>query len=449
MDFKEHLRRNFILAWPVMLGQAGHVLVGLADSIMIGRVSTDALAAGAFGNSIFIVPLVFGLGMAMGLTTPIANADGEKDVAKAGRFLRHGLVTNMLTALIMFLVILALVPFMDQLGQEPAVESLARPYLLVISGSILPLMFFLTFKQFAEGLSDTKFAMYASLGANFLNIFLNYLLIYGVWGFPEWGLFGAGVATLVSRVIMGLVMVTYIIRAKKFAAYREHFRDKIWRKDYFKKLLEIGVPSGLQYIFEISAFAVAAVLIGQIAAEALAAHQIAISLAALSYMMATGIAAAAGVRVGNQLGARDYVTMRAAGRSSFAMVFVFMASCGLIFFAGRKFFPSFYTEDLAVIMIASNLLFIAVFFQISDGIQVVALGALRGMSEVKIPTLITFISYWIFGLLPAYILGMKMNYGVEGIWYGLASGLTVAAALLYWRFEWKSRQLIRNEAHSS
>lgn len=449
MEFKEHLKRNFTLAWPVMLGQGGHVLVGLADSVMIGRVSTDALAAGAFGNSIFIVPLVFGLGMAMGLTTPIANADGEKDIAKAGRYLRHGLVTNMLTALVMFLILLALVPFMGQLGQDPAVETLARPYLLIISGSIVPLMFFLTFKQFAEGLSDTKFAMYASLGANFLNIFLNYLLIYGVWGFPELGLFGAGLATLISRIIMALVMVAYIVKAKKFAVYREHFNHKVWRKDHFRKLMALGIPSGLQSIFEVSAFAVAAILIGQIAAEALAAHQIAISLAALSYMMATGIAAAAGVRVANQLGARDYVTMRAAGRSSLVMVFVFMASCGLVFLAGRNFFPSFYTEDQAVVMIASQLLFIAVFFQISDGIQVVALGALRGMSEVKIPTLITFISYWIFGLLPAYLLGIKLNLGVAGIWYGLAIGLTVAAALLYWRFEWKSRQLIHRETRVS
>lgn len=445
MEFKEHLKRNFTLAWPVMLGQAGHVMVGLADSIMIGRVSTEALAAGAFGNSIFIVPLVFGLGMAMGLTTPIANADGEKDVAKAGRYLRHGLITNMVTALAMFIIILGLVPFMDQLGQEKAVETLARPYLLVISGSILPLMFFLTFKQFAEGLSDTKFAMYASLGANFLNIFFNYILIYGKFGFPEMGLFGAGLATLIARIIMGIVMFWYVLRAGKFRPYMEHFRDRVWNPEYFKKLMEIGVPSGLQYIFEVSSFAVAAVLIGQIAAEALAAHQIAISMAALSYMMATGIAAAAGVRVGNQLGARDYLTMRNAGRSCLAMALVFMATTGIIFFFGRAYFPTFYTGDVEVIAIASQLLVIAVFFQIFDGTQVVALGALRGMSEVRIPTIITFISYWLLGLLPAYIFGVEMDLGVQGIWYGLAMGLTAAAIMLYWRFEWKSKQLISNE----
>ena len=432
-----------------MLGQAGHVMVGLADSIMIGRVSTDALAAGAFGNSIFIVPLVFGLGMAMGLTTPIANADGENDIAKAGRYLRHGLITNMLTALLMFLLILVFVPFMGQLGQESEVETLAKPYLLIISGSIIPLMFFLTFKQFAEGLSDTKFAMYASLGANFLNVFLNYLLIYGKFGFPELGLFGAGVATLVSRVIMGIIMLLYIMRANRYAAYREHFRNKVLRKDYFRKLLQLGIPSGLQYIFEISAFAVAAIIIGQISAESLAAHQIAISLAALSYMMASGIAAAAGVRVGNQYGARDYRTMLTAGRSTFLMAFFFMAICGLIFFVGRFWFPTFYTDDLEVVSIASKLLIIAVFFQIFDGVQVVAMGALRGMSEVKIPALIAFISYWIFGLLPAYIFGIQLKLGTEGIWYGLATGLVVAAALLYWRFESKSKQLIRNVTSAS
>ena len=428
-----------------MLGQAGHVLVGLADSIMIGRVSTEALAAGAFGNSIFIVPLVFGIGMAMGLTTPIANADGENDIPKAGRYLRHGLLTNMLNGSIMLILLLGFIPFIRYLGQEEAVEALARPYLLVISFSILPLMFFLSFKQFAEGLSDTKFAMYASLGANFLNIFLNYLLIYGKWGLPELGLFGAGIATLIARIIMALIMFWYVMKTPKYQVYQQYFRDSFWYRAYFRKLLQIGVPSGLQSIFEISAFAVAAVLIGQISAEALAAHQIAISLAALSYMMGSGIAAAAGVRVANQLGAKEYETMRTAGRSCLSMVFVFMAICGIVFYAGRNFFPQFYTDDTEVILIASQLLFIAVFFQISDGVQVVALGALRGMSEVKIPTLITFISYWALGLLPAYLLGLRLDLGVKGVWYGLASGLTAAAILLYWRFEWKSQQLIGYE----
>lgn len=425
-----------------MLGQLGHVLVGLADSIMIGQLGTVQLAASALAHSIFIVPMVFGIGMAMGMTTPIANADGEGNKTKAGGYLRHGMVVNSVTALIIFILVLIFSAFTGMLGQEPGVVSLADPFLLIITSSIFPLMVFLTFKQFAEGLSDMKIAMYISLGANLLNILFNYLLIFGKWGFPELGLNGAGYATVFARIIMAVLMWLYVFRSKKFKEYILHYRLKIWKRNYFRKLLHIGIPSGLQFIFEISAFALAAIIVGQINAESLAAHQIAISLAALSYMMATGIGAAAAVRVGNQLGAGDYHTMRNAGRSCFALTLAFMALCGIIFFAGRNFFPTFYTDDLYVIQIASQLLIIAVVFQLSDGTQAVALGALRGMSEVKIPTLITFVSYWILGLLPAYLMGIVWDMGPQGVWYGLALGLTAAAVLLYWRFEWKCKTYI-------
>lgn len=424
-----------------MLGQLGHVMVGLADSIMIGRLGTIQLAASAFGNSIFIVPMVFGLGMAYGMTTPIANAHGEGKPDRAGSFLKHGLVVNLLTALAIFLLLLIFSRFTHLLGQEPGVVSRANPYLIIISASIFPLMTFMTFKQFAEGLSDTRMAMVISIGANLLNIFFNYLLIYGKWGFPALGLNGAGYATLTARVLMAVFMYLYVFRGAKFRKFLAHYSHLAWKKSQFKRIWEIGFPSGTQYIFEVSSFAVAAVIVGQIGAGALAAHQIAISLASLSYMMATGLGAAATVRVANQLGRKDLTTMLNAGRVCFVMTLVFMAGCGLLFFFGRNFFPTFYTHDAEVISIASQLLVVAVFFQLSDGTQVVALGALRGMSEVKIPTLITFIAYWILGIVPAYILGITYGLGPLGVWYGLALGLTSAAILLYWRFEWKSKKL--------
>lgn len=425
-----------------MLGQLGHVMVGLADSIMIGRIGTTPLAAAAFANSIFVVPMVFGIGMTMGLTPPIANADGEGRNDKAGGYLKHGLVVNSLTALVIFLLVSVFSFFTSHLGQETAVVQLADPYLLIITGSIFPLMLFLTFKQFAEGLSDTRFAMVASLGANLLNIFFNWLLIYGNWGFPELGLNGAGYATFVARILMAVAMLIYVFRTPKFKEYIRYYKTTVWHRSYFSKLLKIGFPSGLQYIFEVSAFAVAAIITGQISAEALASHQIAISLASLSYMAATGIGAAAAVRVGNQLGAKNYSVMRAAGRSCLGMALVFMALCGLVFFVGRNYFPQFYTDDLEVIRIASQLLIVAVVFQLSDGTQVVSLGALRGMGEVRLPTYITFFSYWIMGLLPAYLMGITFEMGPLGVWYGLALGLTVAAVLLYWRYEYKCKTYI-------
>ncbi len=442
MTTKQHLKTTFSLAWPVMIGQLGHVMVGLADSIMIGQLGTAQLAASAFANSIFIIPMVFGMGMAFGLTTPIANADGEGRPDKAGSYLRHGLLINLITATVIFIMIMAFSQFTHLLGQEPEVEELAQPYLLIITSSIFPLILFLTYKQFAEGLSFTRMAMIVSIGANLLNIFFNYLLIYGNWGLPALGLNGAGYATVLARILMAVFMYLYIFKGRQFKKYLRHYGNIVWTRSFFTDILRVGIPSGSQYIFEVSAFAVAAVIVGQISAEALAAHQIAISLAALSYMMASGLGAAATVRVANQLGKKDIRTMRNAGRVSFGMALLFMAVCGIIFLIGRDFFPSFYTDDTYVMGIASQLLIVAVFFQLSDGTQVVALGALRGMSEVQIPTIITFVAYWGFGLLPAYIMGITYNMGPLGVWYGLALGLTVAATLLYWRFEWKSKKLM-------
>lgn len=442
MTTAEHYKKNILLAWPVMLSQVGHVLVGVADSAMVGQIGTIPLAAGALANSIFAIPMVFGMGMAFGMTTPIANADGENKPEKAGSYLKHGLVSNTLTALLIFLIVYAFSDYSYLLDQEASVTEMAGPYLLIITSSIFPLMLFLTFKQFAEGLSDTRFAMYISLGANAINIGLNYLLIFGHFGFPELGLVGAGYATLISRIIMAIIMFVYIFTHTKFKKHLRNWMSKQWQRVQFKRLLDIGIPSGLQYTFEISAFATAAILAGQISAESLAAHQIAISLAALSYMAASGLGAAATVRIGNQLGKRDIPNLKKAGNTNFILSIVFMAFCGVFFYVGRDYFPRLYTDDIEVQAIAAQLLIIAVIFQISDGVQVVALGALRGMSDVKIPTFITLLSYWILGIGGAWLMGIYWEWGTSGIWYGLALGLTASAIFLYWRFQWKTKRLL-------
>lgn len=437
----EHYKKSILLALPVMIGQFGHVMVGLADSIMIGQLGIIPLAASAFANSIFAIPMVFGMGIAFGMTPPIAKADGEKKYTRAGVFLKHGLVINLLAALLIFLLVLLFGEFSHLLGQEAEVLTASKSYLNIINSSIFFLLLFLTFKQFAEGLSDTAFAMIASIGANLLNVLLNYLLIYGHYGFPKLGLEGAGYATLISRGLMALAMIIYVLRSAKFKRYLNQWLVTNWHAVYFRKLLQIGIPSGLQYVFEISAFALAAILAGQINAKALAAHQIAISLAALSYMAASGLGAAATVRVGNQLGKKDFKNLKLAANSCFILSVAFMGVCGIVFFLGKDYFPTWYTTDIEVINIASNLLIVAVIFQLSDGLQVAVLGALRGMAEVKIPTVITFLSYWLIGIGGAYYMGIYLELGPVGIWYGLAAGLTTSAILLYWRFSWKLKQL--------
>ena len=443
MTRREHFQKNISLAWPVMLGQIGHVMVGLADSIMVGALGTVALAAGAFANSVFVVPMVFGIGLAFGLTTPVANADGEKKPEKARSFLKHGIYLNTSIAILIFLLLIILERFLPYMGQEPEVLATAKNYYRIISFSLVPLLTFLTFKQFAEGLSDTRVAMIISVAANLLNIGLNYLLIYGYWGLPALGLEGAGIATLISRIIMAVTMAIYVFRKPAFRIYTQGIQWGQTKWAHFKLLLDIGVPSGLQFIFEVSAFALAAVMAGWFNAESLAAHQIAISLASVSYMAASGIGAAANVRVSNQLGAGNIPAMRMAAHTNFVLMLIFMGIAGLVFFFGRNYLPTFYSEDPAVIALASKLLIVAVAFQLFDGMQVAVLAALRGLSETRIPTLIVMISYWIIAMGTSYYLGFKMELGAIGIWYGLALGLIVASCLLTWRFEIRSRQLLR------
>lgn len=442
MTLREHYRKNFALAWPVVVGQLGHITVGLADSIMIGKLGTIPLAAGAFANSVFIVPMVFGMGVTFGLTPLVANADGQNKSALAHSYFWHGLLLNTLMALALVGFLAGFVPFTERLDQEPTVLALADPYLLILAFSLFPLMLFFTFKQYAEGLSLTRFAMAVSIGVNFFNVFLNWVFIYGNLGFPALGLNGAGYATLIARLLMALIMAFYIYRKVSI----KPVYPARWLRKRLAALWKLGAPTGLQYIFEVSTFAIAAVMMGWLSAEALAAHQIAISLASVSYMAASGIGAAATVRVGNQLGAQQYFSMRRAAHTCFVMTLALMAVAGIIFWLGRNWLPTFYTSDEAVLALASQLLLIAVFFQLFDGMQATALGALRGMAETRVPTVITFFSYWVVGLSVAYGLGIALQWGALGIWFGLALGLVVASILLFWRFERQSGKFIHENS---
>ncbi|RUA34397.1 MAG: MATE family efflux transporter [Bacteroidetes bacterium] len=441
-DFREHFKRNYQLAYPVVLSQLGHVLVGTADSVMVGRVGTEELAAVSVANAVFSVAMMFGIGVSFGLTPLIAQSDGEGDQRAGMRFLKHSFVINVLFGILLFCILLFGGFILDILNQPKDVVALAKPYLAIIGFSLLPFMVFQTFKQFAEGLSLTKQAMYITLSANVLNILLNYILIFGKLGFEPMGLIGAGWATLISRIIMAVAMVLFVQYYKVFSVYWNYFKVTVWNSKTFKSLLNLGVPTGFQYIFEVGAFASAAIMIGWMGAVPLASHQVAMNLASISYMMATGISAAATVRVGNQLGQRDIPTMRIAAFTCFLMAIFFMAFTGLIFMVFNHLLPTFYTSDPAVISIAASLLIIAALFQLSDGIQVVGLGALRGMGDVKLPTLVTFMAYWVIGLPSGYLLAFVLDFGEQGVWYGLLIGLSVTAIILFIRFNNKSKKLM-------
>jgi len=439
--YKHHYRENLNLAIPVMISQLGHTLVQMSDTVIVGHFAgTVSLAAVSLANSIFVILMVIGLGISYGLTPLIAQHNGRENYAECGRLLSNSLFINLVTGAILFAVtFFGSVLFLDHLNQASAVVQQARPFLMLLGLSIIPLLIFNTFKQFAEGLGFTKQAMFISVWGNLLNIIVGIILVKGLFGITPMGIRGVGYSTLIDRCIMAMVMSFYVFRSAHFKKYlRTFFLTGVDRLRSLQ-ILRIGAPVALQYTFEISAFSGAAIIIGTIGVIQQAAHQVAISLAAMTYMMASGLSAAATIKAGNYFGSKDHITLRKSAISGYHMVIIFMCMTAVTFTAGNHLLPWIYTSDRNVISIASQLLVIVAFFQLFDGTQVMGLGILRGMGDVNIPTVITFISYWIVGLPVGYLLGIYLKIGVTGVWYGLVSGLLTVSVLLFIRFQHVSK----------
>lgn len=435
-------RTSLALAYPVMVGQLGQILVSVADSIMVGKLlGTIPLAAISLAVSILIIPMVFAIGVAYGLTPLVAGADGKNDPAEAVKYFKNGLVLNSVLGLVVYGALALFARGAQYLGQDPRVVEASLPYIHLVGLSIVPMMGFFAFKQFAEGLSDTKAGMRVSLVANLLNILLNYPLITG-WGpFPELGLAGAAMSTLATRFLMLGGMALYIRKGKKFQVYWTYWRQTpiTWRS--MRDILTIGVPSGLQYVFEAGAFAMSGVIVGMIGPVQQAAHQIALNIASVSYMMVGGLGAAATIRIGNQLGKRDFPTLRLAAQSLFHLTFALMILTMIALVVLRGYLPGFYSSDPEVLGYTAILMIAAGIFQIPDGLQATTLGALRGAQDVNIPTAITFVAYWVIAVPTCYLLGVHWNYGPLGVWIGLTLGLILASIALYWRFQYKVQRM--------
>ena len=428
-----HIRENLKLAVPVILSNLGHVLMGVADNVMVGHIDAVSLAGAGLATVAFNVLLLFGIGVSYAITPLVAEADGKNDTIKIVQTLRHGLVINTLNALILVAVVLVGKNLLYRINQPPEVIAKALPYLDIITFSLVPVLIYQSFKQFAEGLSNTRIALVVVLSCNVLNIGLNYILIYGHLGFDAFGLNGAGYATLISRVIMALTIAVYVFYHRPFRKYRDAFLPLDYSKILFRKLLYLGIPSGVQFIFEVAAFDFSLVMMGWLGIKEQAAHQIVINLATLSYMATAGLAAAATVRVGYFLGRHDAKNLRRAAYSLLTMALILMAIFAIIFISSRHFLPTLYVNDVEVVAIAAPLLVIAGLFQLSDGAQVVCNSALRGLQDVRIPSVLIFISYWIIGLPLGYWLAFERDYGPEGIWLGLLIGLSLTAIGMYVR----------------
>lgn len=439
--YKPYYKENLHLALPIVGSQIGHTLVQMADSIIVGHFTdTTQLAAVSLVNSIFILILVIGLGISYGLTPLIAQENGRRNYEECGKLLSNSLIINILVGIFLYVLVhFGVLLVIDHLDQTPAVVYYAKPYLGLLSVSIIPLLIFQTFKQFAEGLGFTKQAMFISIWGNALNIILGIIFVKGMFGIKSMGVTGVGWSTLIDRLLMATVMTIYVLRSEHFKKYLISFKATFVDRLRTIKIIKIGAPVALQYSFEISAFSGAAVLIGTIGAVEQAAHQIAISLAAMTYMIASGVASAATIKTGNNFGGNNFDDLRKSAIASYHVILVFMCCTAVVFISAHQLMPFIYTSDLKVIEIAAQLLIIAGFFQLFDGTQVVGLGVLRGLGDVNIPTIITFLAYWIVGIPVGYLLGFYFNLGVNGIWYGLTFGLLTASILLFLRFQNKTR----------
>ena len=455
--YTSEFRYNLKLAYPVMLGMIGHTLVSFIDNIMVGQLGTAELAAVSLGNSFLFIAMSLGIGFSTAITPLVAEADGEKNIEKGKQIFNHGLFLCTVLGIVLFLMILGIKPLMHHMDQPEEVVKYAMPYLDLVAFSLIPLIMFQAFKQFADGLSQTKYAMWATILANVLNVVLNYLLIFGKFGFPQLGIIGAAIGTLISRVVM-LIFIWLLLKSKdKFKPYIERFSFNNIKKRILKKIIDLGFPSALQMLFEVAVFTAAIWLSGVLGKNPQAANQIALNLASMTFMVAMGLGVAAMIRVGNQKGLKNFSELRRIAISIFFLTVLLDIVFALIFMIFNNDLPKMYVDqqdvinqfdNFEVIAIAAKLLLVAAVFQISDGLQVVVLGALRGLQDVKIPTFITFIAYWIIGFPICYFLGKEEVYGSVGIWIGLLAGLTSSAIMLYIRFHYLTKKLINQQTVS-
>ena len=450
-SYTREFNTNLKIAYPVIVGMLGHTVVQLIDNVMVGQLGTAELAAVSLGNSFVFVAMSLGIGFSTAITPMIAEALGAENHKKVRDVFVHGLILCFSLGLALAFIVLWSQPLLSHMGQPIEVVALAKPYLFWVSLSLVPLVGFQGFRQFAEGLFQTRLAMYATLMGNVINVLLNYLLIFGLHGFPELGVEGAAIGTLISRWAMVFFMVINVRNKKSFKRYyRKMFRVKI-SSVLFGKIFSLGFPSALQMFFEVIFFTSAIWMSGLLGKNPQAANQIALNLSSMTYMVAIGVGVTAMIRVGNQKGRGDFVALRRVAISTFLLIFLMDFLFCLFFVATHDLLPWMYLDSgtpvissdvVEVVRIASNLILIAAFFQVADGIQAVVLGALRGIQDVSIPAVLIFISYGLIGFPVSYYLGLKTNMSTTGIWIGLLTGLTLSALLLVLRFQYLTKKLV-------
>ena len=450
--YTQEFKRNLSLAWPIILGLLGHTMVGLVDNVMVGKLGTAQLAAVSLGNSILFMGMSVILGFSTAITPFVAAADSTNNIKEGRSVLKNGLVVMTVIGVVLTAIVFLIKPLIYYMDQPPEVVELALPYLDVVAISLIPLALFQALKQFADGISQTKPSMIATIYANVLNVILNYVLIYGIWIFPKMGIVGAAYGTLISRVVMALAMYLLIYKKEKFVLYFTNLWKERIVKSTIAKINKLGFPSALQMFFEFGIFTAVIWLSGTFGKNPQAANQIALNLTSMTFMFAMGLSVVAIIRVGNQFGLKDYKELRRIALSIFLLILLMDFVFAIFLLVFNNYLPSIYLDvndvnnmfdNIEVIKITAKLLIIAAFFQLFDGMQAVVLGALKGMQDVKIPTLITFVAYWVVAFPFSYYFGITLKYGSQGLWIGLLIGLGVSAVLLFWRFNFVTKRMMK------
>jgi MATE family multidrug resistance protein len=448
-QYTKEFSYNIKLAYPVILGMLGHTLISIVDNIMVGNLGSTELAAVSLGGSFVFIGMSLGIGFSTAITPLVSEADAEKDDKKIRSVFHHGLLSCVVLGIVVFTIIVLAKPIMYVMHQPKEVIDIASPYIDWVAFSLIPVIIFQGYKQFADGLSRTKYSMYAIFMANIVHIIINYMLIYGVWIFPKLGIIGAALGTVISRILM-VVFMHYIMKNNaQLNPYFKNFSFREIKKTMLKKIASLGIPSAMQMLFEVALFTAAIWLCGSIGKTSQAANQIALTLATTTFMFAMGLSVAATIRVGNNKGLMDFKNLIIVARSVFLLAIILETFFGILFVILHNFLPHLFLnmenvnqaiENKEVIIIASKLLLVAAVFQISDGIQVVVLGALRGLQDVKVPMYITFVAYWVVGFPISFFLGKYTELKAVGVWIGLLAGLSTAALFLYLRFHKLTKQ---------
>jgi len=432
--FKESIK-TAQLAGPIILGELVQMSLHIIDSAMVGALSHEHLAAAALVFSVANIPFVFCMGLTVAIAQMASMYNGQQKIQHVSHYFFNGTIICSIFALVISLSLYFGSGIVHHLNQDPKVAELAEPFMKMIALSIIPMVLFMSFKQLADGLENTKVAMFITICGMPLNVLLNYLFIYGNYGFPRLELMGAGLGTLLTRILMLIVIGLYILTNEKFKQYWQS-RQRVWyvSRQAIKNINHIGIPTAFQLIMESGAFAISGILVGMISSQVQAAHQIALSLASFTFMVSMGLAQAGSIRVSRYYGEKNLHKISTVGKSTLIMSLIYGGLCALFYIIFRYQLPPFFNDNPEVISLAALLLIYAAIFQIPDAMQAVGAGLLRGMRDIRYPTFFIGVAYWILGVPLGIFLAFKLEWGAAGIWTGFIIGLSFVALTLSLRF---------------